>query len=289
MDGALVVLTHVLVGVAFGWLLVNAVLNFRRRERVRALAEADPARRRRMYRRLALLPWAVAALSPLIALISVDLSAADLGWAWPRFDQSDLINVAAWAYAPAWVVGSVLGALGWRLRLRRGAVMPRRPDAPLLPRTSPERRVAVAIAVTGAITEEVVFRGLLVGVGVHLYHLPVLVAAVGSLILYVAAHASMGWRGMIGAGFRGTILTIAYIATGSLVLGAVAYLGVNLVSLFLFPTGTPPSPARAAESTAPRADESAAAPVPPEPAPVPEPPAVTTLTVRSVTPNDGDG
>lgn len=288
MDAALVVLTHALVGVTVGWILVNTVLAVRRRERLRTLAEADSARRLRMYRRLTVLPWAVAALSPLLVLTSAELSAADLGWTWPRLQLSDPLNYLGWVLAAGWLLGAGVNAPLWRLRLRRGAVMPPRPDAAFLPRTPTERRLAVAMTVTTAITEEIVARGLLIGVGIHLYHLPVLVAAIGSLVLYVAAYAGQGRRGMVGAGLRGAILTVTYVGTGSLVPGVVAFLGVNLVAMFLLPTGSPPSPAGAAGSAAPRPDESATPPVLPEPAPGPEQPAATTPTVRSVTPNTSD-
>ncbi|MBX6748958.1 MAG: CPBP family intramembrane metalloprotease [Micromonosporaceae bacterium] len=256
MDTALAVLTHVLVGIALMWTVANVARGVQRRERIRALAEAGPTRRIRAYRRMVVRSWALIALVSLIVLASADLSGADLGWTWPRIDGGNQFNVLAWTMIATWLTGSVVGGLLWRHRRRRSAVMPPRPDSPLVPRAPAERRLAAAVAVSVGTCEEMVYRGLIIGVGTYLYELHLLVVVVVSLAIFVIDHAYQGRRGMIGAGLVGAILTIAYVGTGSLVLPVALHVGHNLVSLFLFPAGaprpaTPPGPETSAVSTAP--------------------------------------
>ena len=54
-----------------------------------------------------------------------------------------------------------------------------------------------ALAVTAGVCEEIVFRGLLIAVGVHVLGLPLPVAAGLALALFAIGHLYQGPRGMI--------------------------------------------------------------------------------------------
>lgn len=256
MDTALAALPHVLVGITLMWTLASVAQGVQRRERIRALAEAEPARRSRAYWRVVVRSWTLIALVSLIVLTSAELSWADLGWTWPRIDGGNQLSVLAWTVSVTWLTGSVVGGLLWRHRRRRGTVVPPRPANPLVPRTPAERRLAAAAIVSIGTYEETFYRGLIIGVGTYLYGLHLLVAVVVSLAIFVVDHAYQGRRGMIGAGLVGLILTFVYVGTGSLVLSVAVHVGHNLVSLFLFPAdapqpATPPGPETPAASTGP--------------------------------------
>ena len=84
--------------------------------------------------------------------------------------------------------------------MRRGHAFPAGPERPrCVPQNTRERRLAILVSVTAGITEEAVFRGLLIGVGTQLYDLPLALVVLASLALFVAAHAYQGRRGLLGS------------------------------------------------------------------------------------------
>jgi membrane protease YdiL (CAAX protease family) len=104
-----------------------------------------------------------------------------------------------------------------------------------VPRTPAERWWAVGVALTAGITEEAVFRGLLIAVGTQLYGLPLAVAVAASLALFVAGHAYQGRRGMVGVAVLGGLFTMVYLMSGSLLLAMVLHVCQDLLALLLIP------------------------------------------------------
>jgi hypothetical protein len=104
-----------------------------------------------------------------------------------------------------------------------------------VPQNARERRLAILVSVTAGITEEAIFRGLFIGVGTQLYDLPLALAVLASLALFVAAHAYQGRRGMLGITLIGSLFTAVYLISGSLLLAIVVHLCQDLVALLLVP------------------------------------------------------
>ena len=124
-------------------------------------------------------------------------------------------------------------------RGRRGAAKPVSLPEPgrqqylLLPRTGRERGLAAGMAVTGGVFGELLYRGLFITL-VASMGVPLWGAAVLSVLLFSVAHAYQGWWGLLSAGFSGTLFTVLYLGTGSLVVPIVVHVALNLRSV-VFP------------------------------------------------------
>ncbi|WP_039831212.1 CPBP family intramembrane glutamic endopeptidase [Nocardiopsis valliformis] len=124
-------------------------------------------------------------------------------------------------------------------RGRRGAAKPMTLPEPgrqqylLLPRTGRERGLAAGMAVTGGVFGELLYRGLFITL-VASMGVPLWVAAVLSIVVFAVAHAYQGWWGLLSAGFSGTLFTILYLGTGSLVIPILVHVALNLRSV-VFP------------------------------------------------------
>lgn len=127
----------------------------------------------------------------------------------------------------AWSVGTMLVLVaivlaGRALGLRESPLL-----ACLLPRTGKEKLGFAALAVSAGVCEEVVFRGFLVAA---------LTAATGSV--WVAAplaagafgilHAYQRATGVARAAVLGFLLTVPFLATGSLIPSIIAHVGLDL-------------------------------------------------------------
>jgi membrane protease YdiL (CAAX protease family) len=226
MAGIRTALTHALVVILVTGMLVEAALGVQRRHLFQRLLTAGPRQRIRFYRNVILVSWISAAFVPAIASTSTRLSARDLGWAWPHGDGIDYV-LASWLLLM--MVASGLAAR------RRAPARRAMAASPLLPQNPTERWLAAGVALSAAITEEAVYRGLLIGVGTHLYHMPVVPAALVSLTLFVGAHTYQGRRALPGVVVLGAALTALYVLSGSLLLVVVLHLSVDLVALLLVP------------------------------------------------------
>jgi membrane protease YdiL (CAAX protease family) len=265
VDGARELTTHILTAVMLAIILGQFVLGTRFHRRLLAELDADPRRRAMFYSMIIGYGGVRIAFVLLIIFTSIDLTAVDVGWAWP----GDAIDYALAAYLLL-LIG--IGALRIRRAMARGRVLPLRADlAPLIPRTARERRLAAAVAFTAGITEEALYRGLLIAAATKLYHLPLAAAVAVSLVLFVGGHAYQGRRGMLGSAVVGGLFTALYLISGSLLLPIVVHIIQDLVALLMIP---------AHPTTAPPAE-----PVPAVP-PDPPPPAAdaTPPTVRSASP-----
>ncbi|GAA1096980.1 hypothetical protein GCM10009642_39440 [Nocardiopsis metallicus] len=124
-------------------------------------------------------------------------------------------------------------------RGRRGAAKPMTLPEPgreqylLLPRTGRERGLAAGMAVTGGVFGELLYRGLFITL-VASMGVPLWIAAVLSIVVFAVAHAYQGWWGLLSAGFSGTLFTILYLGTGSLVIPVLVHVALNLRSV-VFP------------------------------------------------------
>ncbi|MBV1850739.1 CPBP family intramembrane glutamic endopeptidase [Catellatospora tritici] len=231
------VLTHILLGLVASAAAVNAVRSVRRRGLLVQRLTADPSLRPKVYRRMIVLSWATAALVPLAVLVSPDLTAPDAGWTMPGGDGLD------YALAALMMLALLSGTLGLRRRLRRGngAPVPAGMTV-LLPRDRHERLLAALVAVSAGVTEEVVFRGLLIGAVAEQYQLPVALTASASAVLFLAGHAYQGRRGLFGVAYLTVLFTALYLASGSILLGIAVHVCHDLAVFLLVPAQVSPKP-----------------------------------------------
>lgn len=130
--------------------------------------------------------------------------------------------------------GLVLGGLVAGLLERRGRRVGLGDVERVMPYDARELRWAAGLAVTAGVTEELYFRLLL----------PLLIAtATGSawagfgvgIALFGAAHRYQGWTGIVATAAVGVLMTIVYLATGSLVAAMLLHALIDLNAVVLRP------------------------------------------------------
>jgi membrane protease YdiL (CAAX protease family) len=84
---------------------------------------------------------------------------------------------------------------------------------PYLPSTPAELRLFTWVGITAGVTEEIIFRGFMIGMLSGM--MPVSLAATLSLALFVSLHRYQGAAGMIRVGFMGALLTAVTLLAGS--------------------------------------------------------------------------
>ncbi|SNY50616.1 CPBP family intramembrane glutamic endopeptidase [Paractinoplanes atraurantiacus] len=257
-------LAEVLVVALVLALLADVVTNLLRPGRSMAQIEARPDGRIWFYRRFLFGGWTLAVFALLPVVDSGKLTLADLGLTW----SGGGVAAPAPSYAPAlaWVLTAFLLAVlvisGNRLRrhvLAGGTVATREKAAPMFPRTPRERGLATAVAVTAGITEEIIFRGLLVAAGVALFDLPLVAACALSIVLFAATHLYQGPQGVYGAAALAVAFTGITVLSGTLLPAIILHVIVDLIAfLHIPPPALGPTPAEAHPSAphpgAPRQD-----------------------------------
>jgi membrane protease YdiL (CAAX protease family) len=216
--------------------LVGAVRSVVRGRTLASRVEARADGRVWLYRTFVFRMWPVMVLPPAIAWASTSITAADLGWSWPH-------GVGGYLFAAYYLLVLVIASFRVRGRMRRGVVFARRQRVAFMaPRTARERWWAAALSLTAGITEEAVYRGALPAAGIHLYHLPHLVAASAALLLFAAGHLYQGWTGLLGSTAAGFIFTVLYVMSGSLLLPIVVHAVQDVIALLLIPAVSTPQP-----------------------------------------------
>ncbi|MBQ1083914.1 CPBP family intramembrane glutamic endopeptidase [Nocardiopsis sp. B62] len=168
--------------------------------------------------------WGMTGLTALTVLLSPGAEWAHLG----------LHGDVDWGTVAGMFVGFAVAAVMVTL-LARWKAMPVSPTLdPMLPRTTRERWCAVGASVTAGVCEEIIFRGLLIAVGVSL-GLPLYVAAGAALVVFTLAHLYQGAKDMLLVGLLGCALTYLYLSTGSLIVPILVHVLVDLRALLLTP------------------------------------------------------
>jgi membrane protease YdiL (CAAX protease family) len=191
-------------------------------------AAADPVARRGRYRRTAAIEWTLAGLALALVAAAPGLDFGDLGLRWPRPS----------AYTVVGAVGLLLSGgllVGLRRRVDHGVqvVAPVEVGA-LLPRTAAERRAFARLAVTAGTCEELLYRGVLLGVAVALAPglTPWRLVAVSALA-FAVAHTYQGPVGMATALVLGGGLAVLFLGSGSLLLPVLHHVLIDLRILVL--------------------------------------------------------
>ena len=145
---------------------------------------------------------------------------------------------SGWGAAGSWVVAILASAFlvhQWRVAKRspeaRDQYAAQADGAKgfdwVRPTTSREYGLFRTMAVTAGITEEVIFRGFLIGV-LALW-MPLWVAGGLALVVFVGAHVYQGLSGMMRILPVSVVLTVLFLASGSVLPGIVLHSVVDLV------------------------------------------------------------
>lgn len=227
--GALLLAAYLLVGEPFAGLVLH--------RRFEAALPSDPTARRWLYHRLLLLEWGLVVLVAGVVLVAPDVGWAELGLRWP--DRAPSALAAGLAIGVLAVLA--LSTRAVRVAQRRQA----RTDEPLkvpaspsvvalVPRTVPERRLFVGVAVTAGLCEEVLYRGFLLAVLIALAPgTPDWALVVAGGLIFGLVHAYQGRVGIAATGVLGAVLTVLYLGSGSLLLPIVVHILIDLRILLL--------------------------------------------------------
>jgi len=203
-------------------------------DRLRRRRPSDPAALVAFYRLTVNCLWASAAVVALVVVVEPDLTLREIGVAWPQLPGGVALPIAVGAF-----VGVAGGIVAGLVIARRGATSsaaaPPEHIAFMLPATSRERGWAAGVAVTAGITEEVVFRGLFLALGIGLFGVSPLLAAILVSAVFGLAHVYQGAVGVLGTALLGGVLAALALGTESLLPAILLHVLVDLRSLLLVP------------------------------------------------------
>lgn len=181
--------------------------------------------------------WALAAVALLLVALSPELDLARIGLVAPG-DSATLTGM---------IVGIVVFGGIAILMAKKGVVPPGQAVfSALIPRDRTERWYALALAISAGVCEEILYRGVLIAVGVHVFGLPLPAAAGLALALFTIGHLYQGPRGMIMVALAGFGLTMIYQRTGSLVPAILLHILIDIRGLLLTPAAKTSGAARTA-------------------------------------------
>ncbi|MGW5266245.1 CPBP family intramembrane glutamic endopeptidase [Microbispora sp. NPDC004025] len=220
---------------------VAPLLGKRQYDRLARRRDHEPRALVRAYRLWITEEWAWVAVTAAVLVLSPGARPADLGFAMPS-------NFGAVAPAVAGMSGALVISVAMARRLASsGREMPGQAGVrELLPRTSAERWHALAMSVTAGVCEEIVYRGLLIALGVGALGLSTTAAAALALAVFTAGHLYQGWRSMLAVALAGCALTSLYLATGSLLLPILMHVLIDIRGLVCTPQPAPKTVGHAA-------------------------------------------
>ncbi|MDL4820360.1 CPBP family intramembrane glutamic endopeptidase [Actinomadura opuntiae] len=216
-----------------GYVLAEGLWGKRSYDRMRQRRDQDPYALIGMFRRWISGSWWAAALAVLTLLVSPGVHLSDIGVRAPEEPSVAIGAVGAMVVA--------LPLLAWLFyRSARAGRSPAKNSQikEMLPRTSTERRYALAMAVTAGVTEELVYRGFLIALGVDVLGLSVTMAGALALALFTIGHVYQGWAGMVLVAAVGYSLTYLYLSSGSLLLPVCLHIFIDVLSMVVVPWAT---------------------------------------------------
>ncbi|MFF5212682.1 CPBP family intramembrane glutamic endopeptidase [Streptosporangium sp. NPDC000396] len=224
-------LSLVLVVVLVGYLAVAAPLIGKRTyDRLARIRDQDPTAYRRMFMLWSGELWVLAAAALLIVAVEPSLDAASIGLVIKEPLSNTLGTIVGF------LVAATAGVLVFRWLAAKGKSVPGQQAVHhLLPRTAAERWYAAGLSVTAGVTEEIIYRGLLIAVGTGALGLSKELAAFGALAVFVVGHLYQGWRGMLAVALIGFGLTSLYLRSGSLLLPILLHALIDLRGLVFTP------------------------------------------------------
>ncbi|MFD0886959.1 CPBP family intramembrane glutamic endopeptidase [Streptosporangium algeriense] len=222
--------------------VVSPLTGKRTYDRLGRTRDQDPGAYRRTFTLWSAELWVLAVVALVIVAIEPNLDLADIGLVTDSLSSTGLGTVAGvvlamtaalfarrWATSKASKVAKAAKASS--VSPSAQAALQQKAVSHLLPRTAVERWYAAGLSVTAGVTEEIVFRGLLIAVGTEAFGLSREVAAACALAIFVAGHAYQGWFGMLAVTAAGFGLTFVYFRTGDLLVPVVVHVMIDLFAL----------------------------------------------------------
>ena len=227
---ATTIITVVLFAIVVGG---STWLGRRRIARLQTRRAVDPAALTRTYQRSLATWWPITVVAVVMAALDPGLGLTSIGLALP--DGPDAF--VTWLLA----VGiTALAVFGYYRRRALFAGLDELPPplhrvATILPATAAERQLAIGVAVTAGVCEEVVFRGLLIAAGVGILGLSLWGSLLLSAALFGLGHLYQGRLRAAGAAVAGLLLGMLYVVSGDLLLSITAHVAVDLVAFLTVP------------------------------------------------------
>lgn len=207
-----------------------------------ALRDVSPeqaeAVRTRFLHRWARQPWVFTVAALLLVALSPSIGFADVGLRIPSLGPLEGV-------ARGFVIGAgmglaiavvALGVAAWRARASADEETPRPTMAPhvnakvdrMLPTGRRDRRAWLLLSATAGITEEIMYRGvLLLTLSALLPTLDPLVLCLVALLVFGSAHAYQGWAGVAVTGVVAVLFLGLYLGTASLLPGMVLHFAMD--------------------------------------------------------------
>jgi membrane protease YdiL (CAAX protease family) len=213
-------------------------------DRLARTRDTDPKALTRTYASWIGSTWLSAAVAGAAVLASPGVSAADLGLTLP----SDPARAAMLLVAILAV--TLATAVAVHRQARSGRPVPGSEGySAMLPRTRAERGMALGMSITAGVAEEILYRGLLIALGVHA-GLGLYASAALAVALFGLGHLYQGWRGVLGTTYAGAAMTFLYLSTGSLLVPILAHTLMDVRGLVLTPAPRRPLPSAASSAAA---------------------------------------
>lgn len=230
----------ILLAIVAAWLLIAEPVLGRRsfQQFLRALAAEDTDTRSRFYRSWIIQAWVLMILILAVVLLGFDWIGSQLGLRVPHLSVRIPTGFVA-GFLSAALAGLVLGiVLARRENTRKSEAetpaeaTPDSESMKMLPRTPRERRWFAALAVTAGITEEVIWRGVLLAVLVAAFPgMPLAATILLMAIMFGWAHLYQGVGGILATAALGAMLTALYLVTASLILPMVVHALIDLLAI----------------------------------------------------------
>lgn len=230
----------ILLAIIVTWLLIAEPLLGKRsfQQFLSALAAGETNARTRFYRSWIVQAWVLMTLVLAAAFLGFSWTWSELGLRMPSLSERVPAGFVA-GFVSAAVVGMVLGlVLARRGNSKKPGIETDRktksdPEAmKMLPRTSRERRWFAALGITAGITEEVIWRGVLLAMLVAVFPtMPVPAIVLVMAIMFGWAHLYQGVRGIVATAVLGALLTALYVATASLILPVMVHVLFDLLAM----------------------------------------------------------
>lgn len=220
---------HILV--AYMVLVMPWIGRYKYRRLQRQIAEEVPNARLRFYR-ITLIQQLllVAGVVMFARLGGVPLPALGIGSPYSWGVTRSLLIAFALAIAASIILFRCTGDRFLRRLLKMAGA--------LLPANPAERWFFGAVSIGAGLTEELLFRGLLLWyLTVYLPRLNAVELVIVSSLLFGFCHIYQGWMGVIGTGVMGAAFASLYLSTGSLLVPAAVHAMVDLRILAILTPG----------------------------------------------------
>ncbi|WP_441897332.1 CPBP family intramembrane glutamic endopeptidase [Microbacterium sp.] len=216
------------------------------REMKATAPEHVPGVRARFLLKWAWQPWVLTVVSVAFIALAPGVALTDVGFAWPDFSAVAAIAAEGGILGGA-VVGIAIGVGGLLLYVlffvlfgrKRGTsqtVLVNPKLQAILPTARVDRRAWVLLSATAAITEEVMYRGVAMLAAVLLLpSAPDALIFVLVILCFAGAHVYQGLSGVLTTGASGAVFLALFIATGSLLPGALLHFIVDVRAIALTP------------------------------------------------------